>query len=277
MNKFPFHPFFRYEVEYDEHRLAIAHEIGSRFLDIDVTTSMDNLNNGNTGIDADDNKNAINHDDGGEEDDDDDDDDDVDGRQCETKTNISIETENINKTPKTAAATATLTSTTATNPVETELCNNTTANNTSSSCSNNHKNFQHHNGDGGDGSSTVTYDGDGGGGGGRVVDGGGGDNNDEGGGGSIERSGSGIADDETTTAGTTTILVAKLNGNSNKTPLSASDEFVLDILNDDLISRVRNKINSGSKELFEPCVKAVKAFLAGEPFQEFETSMYFHR
>ena len=264
MNKFPFHPFFRYEVEYDEHRLAIAHEIGSRFLDIDVTTSMDNLNNGNTGIDADDNKDAINHDDNN------DDDDDEDGRQCETKTNISMETENINKTPKTAASTTT----TATNPVETELCNNTTANNTSSSCSNNHKNFQHHNGDGGDGSSTVTYDGDGGG--GRVVDGGGGDNNDEGGGG-IVHSGSGVADDETTTAGTTTILVAKLNGNSNKTPLSASDEFVLDILNDDLISRVRNKINSGSKELFEPCVKAVKAFLAGEPFQEFETSMYFHR
>lgn len=259
MNKFPFHPFFRYEVEYDEHRLAIAHEIGSRFLDIDMTTSLDNLNNGNTGIDADDNKDAINNDD------------DSDGRRCEIQTTISIDTENINKTS--TVPTPTTTATTATNPVETELCNNTTANNTSSSCSNNHKHFQHHNGDG-DGSSTVTYDGDGGGGGGSG-DGGGGDNND-GGVGGITHSGSGAADGETT-AGTTTILVTKLNGNSNKTPLSASDEFVLDILNDDLISRVRNKINSGSKELFEPCVKAVKAFLAGEPFQEFETSMYFHR
>ncbi|CAD7085285.1 unnamed protein product [Hermetia illucens] len=34
---------------------------------------------------------------------------------------------------------------------------------------------------------------------------------------------------------------------------------------------------AGSKELFEPCVNAVKSFLAGEPFREFETSMYFHR
>lgn len=33
----------------------------------------------------------------------------------------------------------------------------------------------------------------------------------------------------------------------------------------------------GSKELFEPCVTAVKSFLAGEPFKEFENSMYFHR
>lgn len=33
----------------------------------------------------------------------------------------------------------------------------------------------------------------------------------------------------------------------------------------------------GSKELFEACVVSVKSFLAGEPFSEFENSMYFHR
>lgn len=90
------------------------------------------------------------------------------------------------------------------------------------------------------------------------------------------------------------------------------DELVLDVLNDDLIAKVRGRITSkfqicrlpcgafklcahckltihfcvfsrkfsgtvGSKELFEPCVTAVKAFLAGEPFSEFEASMYFHR
>lgn len=85
------------------------------------------------------------------------------------------------------------------------------------------------------------------------------------------------------------------------------EELVLDILNDDLIEKVRVKIpckhythththtrilwqlfndetndflirlSVGSKELFEPCVTAVKAFLAGEPFSEFESSMYFHR
>lgn len=56
-----------------------------------------------------------------------------------------------------------------------------------------------------------------------------------------------------------------------------SDELVLDVLNDDLIAQVRNKLNSGGKDLFAHCVKAVKAFLAGEPFREFENSMYFHR
>ncbi|XP_065371518.1 G protein-coupled receptor kinase 2 isoform X1 [Calliphora vicina] len=238
LNKFPLHPFFRYEVEYDEHRLTIAHDIGSRFLDIDVPSSLDTLNNGNTV------EGAVN--DVGAANDDTINDESVE-RQQEYQTTSSIEMENINTTPTTAT----------TNPVETELYNYTTANNTSSSCSNNHKHFQHHNGDEHGGSSGVTYDGDGGG-------GGGGGSNDEGGGG-------GGSGSETTT------MVAKLNGNSSKPALSASDEFVLDILNDDLISRVRSKINSGSKELFEPCVKAVKAFLAGEPFQEFETSMYFHR
>ncbi|XP_065371519.1 G protein-coupled receptor kinase 2 isoform X2 [Calliphora vicina] len=228
----------KYEVEYDEHRLTIAHDIGSRFLDIDVPSSLDTLNNGNTV------EGAVN--DVGAANDDTINDESVE-RQQEYQTTSSIEMENINTTPTTAT----------TNPVETELYNYTTANNTSSSCSNNHKHFQHHNGDEHGGSSGVTYDGDGGG-------GGGGGSNDEGGGG-------GGSGSETTT------MVAKLNGNSSKPALSASDEFVLDILNDDLISRVRSKINSGSKELFEPCVKAVKAFLAGEPFQEFETSMYFHR
>jgi len=47
--------------------------------------------------------------------------------------------------------------------------------------------------------------------------------------------------------------------------------------NDDLIAQVRNKLNSGGKDIFAQCVNAVKAFLAGEPFREFESSMYFHR
>lgn len=67
-------------------------------------------------------------------------------------------------------------------------------------------------------------------------------------------------------------------GTSPSSPTGiGTDELVLDVLNDDLIARVRDKINGGSKELFEPCVLAVKSFLAGEPFREFETSMYFYR
>ncbi|XP_055385062.1 G protein-coupled receptor kinase 2 [Condylostylus longicornis] len=65
--------------------------------------------------------------------------------------------------------------------------------------------------------------------------------------------------------------------NDIKTKLKNSNMNVLDVLNDVLISKVRDKIKSGSKDLFEPCVTAVKSFLAGEPFREFEESMYFHR
>jgi hypothetical protein len=79
---------------------------------------------------------------------------------------------------------------------------------------------------------------------------------------------------------------------------------VTDILNDELISDCKQKVHSehrkksgaraplmpfislirfsllfivATKELFEPCFVAVKTYLAGEPFREFETSMYFHR
>lgn len=55
------------------------------------------------------------------------------------------------------------------------------------------------------------------------------------------------------------------------------DELVLDVLNDDLIEKVRGRLTHSSKEVFEPCITAVKSFLAGEPFSEFESSMYFHR
>lgn len=67
--------------------------------------------------------------------------------------------------------------------------------------------------------------------------------------------------------------------NIDKAPnaIDKRNELVLDVLNDDLITRVRDKITIGSKELFEQCVNAVKSFLAGEPFREFESSMYFHR
>lgn len=76
-------------------------------------------------------------------------------------------------------------------------------------------------------------------------------------------------------------------------------ELVLDVLNDDLIAQVKEKITrkrsevncdgvhfdiddlcsfpDGGKELFEACVVPVKSFLAGDPFSEFEQSMYFHR
>ncbi|XP_018564693.1 G protein-coupled receptor kinase 2 [Anoplophora glabripennis] len=38
-----------------------------------------------------------------------------------------------------------------------------------------------------------------------------------------------------------------------------------------------DKLTNGHKDLFAPCMQAVKDCLAGEPFQEFTKSMYFHR
>ncbi|CAG9862363.1 unnamed protein product [Phyllotreta striolata] len=38
-----------------------------------------------------------------------------------------------------------------------------------------------------------------------------------------------------------------------------------------------DKLTNGHKDLFAPCVQAVKETLAGEPFKEFTTTMYFHR
>lgn len=67
------------------------------------------------------------------------------------------------------------------------------------------------------------------------------------------------------------------NGVGEGPDLAGAHKLVLDVLNDELVERVREKMLSGSKDLFELCETQVKAFLAGEPFQEFEHSMYFHR
>lgn len=112
---------------------------------------------------------------------------------------------------------------------------------------------------------------------------------------------------------------------SNEKEIDKVDEFtgddlVVDILNDELISQVNDKLQGNifcdllifyirlsflihslpqeitlsleinllnslflfnltgaSKELFESCFQSVKSYLAGEPFSEFECSMFFHR
>ncbi|KAL9900876.1 G protein-coupled receptor kinase 2 isoform 3-T3 [Glossina fuscipes fuscipes] len=187
----------RYEVEYDEHRIAIAHDIGRRFLGLEAAPPLhvESHNNG--------------------------------GHSSSAASNVGNN--------------------------ETENCNNTTANAITVHPTK-HKLYRHHNGDEHN-NSTVDCN--------EIV------YNDGGGGG-----GGGGGDDAAGNNGLDSPSLTKLNGNSKNLP---SDELVLDVLNDDLIARVRDKINSGSKELFEPCVNAVKAFLAGEPFREFENSMYFHR
>lgn len=44
-----------------------------------------------------------------------------------------------------------------------------------------------------------------------------------------------------------------------------------------LVLPTSDKLTNGHKDLFAPCVQAVKQCLAGEPFKEFAKSMYFHR
>ncbi|XP_017491708.1 PREDICTED: G protein-coupled receptor kinase 2-like isoform X2 [Rhagoletis zephyria] len=231
----------RYDVEYDENRISIAVDIGRRFLAIDTPTA---LNNGICDIGVENDVNDANI------------------------TNSTVES-------NTAA--------------ETENCNNTTANKSSS---NNHKIYERHNGDEHNGNDHLQQqqqqqqnqqqrddtaiqcnDAGGSGGGDSGVDAG-----DTVGGGSGEGSGGGGGgggcDDN---GGGDKEINCLYTAGGKKLNLFNRDELVLDVLNDDLIARVRDKITSGNKELFEPCVTAVKAFLAGEPFREFETSMYFHR
>ncbi|KAF4529703.1 hypothetical protein B566_EDAN016649 [Ephemera danica] len=51
----------------------------------------------------------------------------------------------------------------------------------------------------------------------------------------------------------------------------------VDVLSEEMVEKCRDRLEAGSKELFEDCMSAVKAFLANQPFRLFEGSMYFHR
>ena len=56
-----------------------------------------------------------------------------------------------------------------------------------------------------------------------------------------------------------------------------SSNKYISILPEDMINRVRDSINSKSRELFSECQEEVKKFLSEEPYTEFRRSMYFHR
>ena len=58
---------------------------------------------------------------------------------------------------------------------------------------------------------------------------------------------------------------------------AASSNKYISILPEDMINRVRDSINSKSRELFSECQEEVKKFLSEEPYTEFRRSMYFHR
>lgn len=55
----------------------------------------------------------------------------------------------------------------------------------------------------------------------------------------------------------------------------AGDVFILSELDTNITTN--NKLTDGHKDLFSPCVTAVKNCLASQPFYDFTSSMYFHR
>lgn len=59
--------------------------------------------------------------------------------------------------------------------------------------------------------------------------------------------------------------------------LYAKAPDAVDMLNTEMIVYCKEKMASGNRELFNDCMAAVKTFLAGEPFSQFQESMYFHR
>lgn len=268
---------FRYEVEYDEHRIIIAHDIGRRFLDINVPSAT--FNNGNEQAAAAQQQSP--------------------GQKLssmETTATVDVDNNDDGDIAKESNGTADGNGTATSDDirrqqnVETEFCNNSTtittlscssrtAAGTNHSASNASDKYKHHNGDEvqqNDITNTTVLS--------STEDGNDIANaidvvklNDTGGSKSPNNCNGNVS---TTTATTNNRTSSSCTSPANvpaHNTMSSRDEFVLDILNDDLISRVRSKLSNGGKDLFEPCVKSVKAFLAGEPFREFEDSMYFHR
>ena len=59
--------------------------------------------------------------------------------------------------------------------------------------------------------------------------------------------------------------------------LAAGAEEAIEIVNEEIIDQCKERLHEGSKDVFASCVAVVKGYLAGEPFKEFENSMFFHR
>lgn len=59
--------------------------------------------------------------------------------------------------------------------------------------------------------------------------------------------------------------------------LAPGAEEAVEIVNEDIVERCKERLNEGAKDLFSASTTVVRGYLAGEPFKEFENSMYFHR
>lgn len=59
--------------------------------------------------------------------------------------------------------------------------------------------------------------------------------------------------------------------------LAPGAEEAVEIVNDDIVEQCKERLTDGAKDLFAACTAVVRGYLAGEPFKEFENSMYFLR
>lgn len=59
--------------------------------------------------------------------------------------------------------------------------------------------------------------------------------------------------------------------------LKSDSSESIDIINEDVVVKSKENLPSANKEIFSECARIIKEFLAGEPFREFEDSMYFLR
>ena len=59
--------------------------------------------------------------------------------------------------------------------------------------------------------------------------------------------------------------------------LAPGAEESVEIINDDIVEQCKERLHEGSKDVFAACTAVVRGYLAGEPFKEFENSLYFHR
>lgn len=59
--------------------------------------------------------------------------------------------------------------------------------------------------------------------------------------------------------------------------LAPGAEEAVEIVNDDIVQQCKERLGDSAKDLFSGSTTVVRGYLAGEPFKEFENSMYFNR
>ena len=56
--------------------------------------------------------------------------------------------------------------------------------------------------------------------------------------------------------------------------LAPTAEEAIEIINDDIIQQCKERLTDCSKDVFASCTAVVRGYLAGEPFNEYQNSMF---